>query len=360
MARLSVSAGTFSPPTRQNDSLTELTRLLARLQQTVLRADAERERRLRTSEYERKRVSANIDHARTLLTRLEQDAVGSKFQLPRHDLVTDLNHKREVLEMLTERMKDLEDIAAHGTGSDAGVSDEEEDSESGEDILAGIIATPSESLDSRSTDLVGQEEEEDGPEEQEQADVEMAVPLPKVQPDTFYGNQGSEKQEAQPPPQPTPETTTSSTLRSRNTQPPAQQTPSNPQPQATTTSRDLLLGTSSHSKAAAISTTEALLDHQRQEQEYITESILKMATNLKLSSQSFSEALDSDKDVVNRAGQGLDKNERGLEAAARRMGALVRASEGKGFFARIKLYAIAYGLMVVLVLVVFVLPKLRF
>jgi hypothetical protein len=42
------------------------------------------------------------------------------------------------------------------------------------------------------------------------------------------------------------------------------------------------------------------------------------------------------------------------------MGMLQRMTEGEGWWGRMKLYAFVYGLMVVLVLVVFVLPKLRF
>lgn len=56
MARLSISSARLAPSSPQTDAFTDLTRLLSRLQQTVLRADAERERRLRTSEYERKKV----------------------------------------------------------------------------------------------------------------------------------------------------------------------------------------------------------------------------------------------------------------------------------------------------------------
>jgi len=57
MARISQGSATLSSSgARATDPLTDLTRLLNRLQQTVLRADAERERRLRASEYERKRV----------------------------------------------------------------------------------------------------------------------------------------------------------------------------------------------------------------------------------------------------------------------------------------------------------------
>lgn len=56
MARLSHGPAALAPGGRAADPLTDLTRLLGRLQQTVLRADAERERRLRASEYERRRV----------------------------------------------------------------------------------------------------------------------------------------------------------------------------------------------------------------------------------------------------------------------------------------------------------------
>lgn len=47
-----------TPVVRPADPLTDLTRLLNRLQQTILRADAEREARLRTSEYEREKAQA--------------------------------------------------------------------------------------------------------------------------------------------------------------------------------------------------------------------------------------------------------------------------------------------------------------
>ena len=56
MARLIHGVATATPSARPADPLTDLTRLLSRLQQTVLRADAEREARLRTSEFEREKV----------------------------------------------------------------------------------------------------------------------------------------------------------------------------------------------------------------------------------------------------------------------------------------------------------------
>lgn len=52
MAR--VIPGVTAPPVKQRaDPLTDLTVLLSRLQRTILQADAEREARLRASEYER-------------------------------------------------------------------------------------------------------------------------------------------------------------------------------------------------------------------------------------------------------------------------------------------------------------------
>lgn len=109
-----------------------------------------------------------------------------------------------------------------------------------------------------------------------------------------------------------------------------------------------------------ISTSEAILDHQRKEQEEVTEELLRMASQLKLSSQKFGTALQEDTEVLTHAGQGLSKNEISLEAAARKMGAITKMTEGKGWWGRIMLYAWIYGIMVILVLIVFALPKLRF
>lgn len=49
----------LAPPqtSKPADPLIDLDRLLSRLRQTILRADAERERRLRTSEFEREKVT---------------------------------------------------------------------------------------------------------------------------------------------------------------------------------------------------------------------------------------------------------------------------------------------------------------
>jgi hypothetical protein len=114
------------------------------------------------------------------------------------------------------------------------------------------------------------------------------------------------------------------------------------------------------SDTAITARTEKLLDHNRTEQESLTESLLSMAQQLKASSQAFSNSLESEKDVLGRATEGLDRNTSGLEAAQKRMGYLRKMSEGKGWLGRMMLYAWIFGLMFVALFIVGFLPKLRF
>ncbi|KAJ4292171.1 hypothetical protein N0V88_005800 [Collariella sp. IMI 366227] len=198
-----------APVPRRADPLSDLTVLLNRLQRTILHADAERETRLRNSEFERQKAQANINHARSLLTRLEQEALAVKILARRQETQADLVRKRETLDQLSERLSDLAEFAAARDNGDG-----DEDTSDGEDILADIIPTPSESLAStKSPDMP-------------------------------------------------PENTT-----------------------------------------ALTTTTEAILDHQRAEQDALSESILKLATQLKASSHAISASLEEDKEVVERAGQ---------------------------------------------------------
>jgi len=105
--------------------------------------------------------------------------------------------------------------------------------------------------------------------------------------------------------------------------------------------------------------TEKMLSHNRTEQESLTESLLSMAQALKASSQAFSNSLESEKDIVGRATEGLDKNTSGLEAASKRMGYLRRMTEGKGWWGRMMMYAWIFGLMFAALFIVGFLPKLR-
>lgn len=103
-----------------------------------------------------------------------------------------------------------------------------------------------------------------------------------------------------------------------------------------------------------------MLTHNRTEQEQLTGSLLAMASALKESSRAFATSLEEEKSVLDSATTGLDKNELGLEAAQRRMGYLRTMTEGKGWWGRMLMYAWIAGLMVLAILIVFVMPKLRF
>lgn len=85
-----------------------------------------------------------------------------------------------------------------------------------------------------------------------------------------------------------------------------------------------------------------------------------MAQTLKSQSFAFQSDLEQEKDVLSAAGAGMEKGERGMDAASRRMGALTKMTEGKGWWGRMMLYAWIFGLMVMAILIVGVMPKLRF
>ncbi|KAG7115070.1 hypothetical protein HYQ44_007934 [Verticillium longisporum] len=345
MARLSHALG-VTPVATPERGTAELAQLLSRLEHTILRADQARERRLRSSEFERARINSNLDYARSLLTRLEQETIGLKFQARKAELQTDLNVKRELLEKLVDRMHDLGQL-----------HDDDGDSSEGEDYLSEIIPTPSESMDSQSTDIPTE-----GTEDAEASDPEPEIPdLPPPVASQTIQPPGSAEQStgttrdpdhASPEIPSAPATTTTQTLRARGPQ------PSSAQDTAATTARAALFANRrtttglSTKTGSSTATAEAILDHQRAEQDALSGSILKMASALKASSQRFSTTLEEDKALLSRAGEGMDRTEKGMDAASRRMGALKRMTEGKGWYGRMILYAWVYGLMVALVLLV--------
>ena len=116
------------------------------------------------------------------------------------------------------------------------------------------------------------------------------------------------------------------------------------------------------SKATDSASTEtaARLQSNDTEAANLTSSLLTLARSLKTSSAQFSDSLTADNEALKRATEGLDQNERGMEAAGKRMGLLKRMSEGKGWWGRMMLYAWIGGLWVAAILLVFVGPKLRF
>ncbi|SPJ76270.1 uncharacterized protein FTOL_06001 [Fusarium torulosum] len=347
MARLSQSITPSLNRSAIDVASAELGSLLLRLQKTVLHTDSDRERRLRSSEFERARVASNLEYARSSLTKLEHDALAIKAPGRRAEVQGDLNGKRELLEALLDRLEDLRQVAID--------EDEDDVSTDGEDILSEIIPTPSDSMvDSISTGHPTSSSGQDDDADSEPPET-TTIPVTTTATATAPGST--------PPPEP-------STFSQQPNQPPTQTTqalrtrgaPSSPSPSAHSTARAALFANRSKPSTPQTSTAtaEALLDRQRAEQDALSESILQMAGALKSSSQKFSDTLDADKEVVGRAGEGMDKTEQSMEAARGRMGTLKKMTEGKGYFGRLLLFAWVYGLMVVCILVVFVMPKLRF
>lgn len=106
--------------------------------------------------------------------------------------------------------------------------------------------------------------------------------------------------------------------------------------------------------------TEQQLSSHRTEQESLTTSLLSLAQQLKTSTETFRTALESEKSILDRATEGLDRNVAGLDAAGKRMGALRRMTEGRGWWGRMMMYAWIFALWIVAILLVFVGPKIRF
>jgi hypothetical protein len=155
---------------------------------------------------------------------------------------------------------------------------------------------------------------------------------------------------------PTATTPPTSTLRRRH---------NTHEPPSTTTAKSKATGISTSSSPLApppdnLATAEQELSSARLEQEDLTSSLLSLAGQLKASSKSFQTTLESEKSVLDRAVQGIDKTSTTMEAAGKRMGMLRRMTEGKGWWGRMMLYAWIFGLWLVAVLIVFVGPKLRF
>jgi hypothetical protein len=116
----------------------------------------------------------------------------------------------------------------------------------------------------------------------------------------------------------------------------------------------------SKSTTTTAEATDAALSHDRSEQEGLTNSLLEMAKQLKQQSINFGQTLEGDKSVLDRTVSGLDRSSQGMDAAGQRIGTLRRMTEGKGWWDRMKLYAMIFGLWVAAFLLVFAGPKIRF
>lgn len=256
-----------------------LSRVLAALESQI-----QDEQSLR-SPYNLKKLSQNLEYARSILLRLEHDSTSIKIASRKQTVQSDLHKKREQIKRLQARLQDLNQLQ-YDDNSDADGSEDE-------------------------------------------------IEAPEPQNDSVIAD-----------------TEADSALRARK---PGALSTGN----ALSTAREALFTTSAPSITPSTLDREALLLANRTEQEDLTSSLLTLARDLKHSSIHFSTSLESEKDILDRAGSGLDTNVSGLESASRKMSGLRRLSEGTGWWGRIVLYAYIAGLWLLALVLVLGLPKLR-
>ncbi|KAH8426226.1 uncharacterized protein LDX57_003973 [Aspergillus melleus] len=335
-----------APSTNDADlAVLSVSRLLTRLEHNLLSPGADLVG-LRKSEFQRMRVGANIEYARSNLHTLERNIPATKPLERRHTLQAEVQRHRETLKRLQAFLEEISAEAEVRASSAGQVGDEDlEDEESvdGEDLLG----TPEES---GTENEMGREEEDEREQGQEESGVEIGDGETKV-PATATAT--ATPTTTATTTSPTSISTPTATLRNRH-----MTAPSSTESNAKATGFD-------HPSSSPVATskgeeTEQTLSTHRAEQEDLTTSLLSLASQLKSSSQAFQTSLDSEKSVLARAVDGLDRTTGNMQAAERRMGMLRRMTEGKGWWGRMMLYAWILGLWVVAVLIVFLGPKLRF
>ncbi|THX01232.1 hypothetical protein D6D13_09080 [Aureobasidium pullulans] len=289
----------------------DLDQLLGKLSNTLLSPTAD-DTHLRTTLYERNRISANVEYARTLLLRLEHNTADIKTQSRKSTIQADLQIKRDLIKKLNTRLIELNQLASLQEDSDSSSEEEDEEESQGQAVREFAPAV------STSNTL----------------DTDPSLTSPQQAAQDLANNLRSRKPNATNSNAPADSATTSALFGNRTAHP-------------TTAAGEKL-------------STEQVLDSANRDQDILTTSLVALAQSLKQSSLSFASSLDAEKEILRRAEGGLDKNSMGMEAAGNRMGALRRMTEGKGWWGRIRLYAIIAALWVAAFLLVFVGPKLRF
>ena len=315
----------------QNSTLT-LNRLLTKLDSTLIQTPNPK---LGSSQYERARISANLEHARTLLLTLEKQSATIRTQSQRQQVQTDLQQKRDLIKRLNGKLQDLEQ-STHG--DDSGIDSDSDDGEETQDLLKQYAPA-------RHDAYGGIDRGESQP----------SAPQPPISQPTQTSSSSAAAAAAPTPPAP-------QEIRSRR---PLQA--SDNHDAASTTARDNLFANRSSSSQqpgpqanrSDLASHELKMSHNRHEQDTLTTSMLSLAQALKQSAQQMGVSIESEKDIMKRAEGGLDKSAQGMEAAERRMGMLRRMSEGRGWWGRVKLYGFIFALWVVCFLLVFLGPKLR-
>ncbi|KAF3480077.1 uncharacterized protein GIQ15_05424 [Arthroderma uncinatum] len=331
----------------------------------------------------------NIEYGRNLLLQLERSSSEIKHPQRKQTVQSDLSQKRQQLKILRQRLDDLGTQAhARATAAANTATPESEidasiyTSEDEEDILPTPqdSATPENTSSRASTSSANVRDDSKQTGEKEastrsERSLSSTIPTP---PSSTFGPGSVHGEEF-----------SSNTLRSRNNIPTPTTAHTPTETASHPTKATMSTGTFSASAHPAASTptytsaapnppfrphpsskigadaskeldSETSLSIDRQEQESLTDSLLTLAAQLKTSTHTFHTTLESEKSVLDRAVEGLDKNTSGLESAGQRMGMLRRMSEGRGWWGRMLMYLWIFGLWFVAIMIVYVGPKLRF
>ncbi|THY24017.1 hypothetical protein D6D01_05758 [Aureobasidium pullulans] len=250
----------------------DLDQLLGRLSNTLLSPTAD-DTHLRTTLYERNRISANVEYARTLLLRLEHNTADIKTQSRKSTIQADLQTKRDLIKKLNTRLIELNQLASLQEDSDSSSDEEEDEDEESQGQKVREFAPAVSTSDTLDTD--------------------PSLTSPQQAAQDLANNLRSRKPNATNSNAPADSATTSALFGSRTAQTP------------TATGEKL--------------STEQVLDSANRDQDILTTSLVALAQSLKQSSLSFASSLDAEKEVLRRAEGGLDKNSMGMEAAGNRM-----------------------------------------
>jgi len=264
----------------------------------------------------------SIEGARTLLLKLEQSAQSIKVQRTRRDIVRDLAEKRMVIKRLRSRVEEIgREVEATGTNGYVSQYEDDQETETMYDVLQQIRKNKAQSQ----------------PDGRQDASSQQNVPVHESQQESSSLEQEGETARNQL-------FDSTSTMRRRQ-------------------GKEEADGSSQQGKTSGFSNlpqTEQSLLSSSKEHENITSSLLSMAAQLKQQAKQFEFTLDQDKGLVDRALEGLDSNVAAMGLASKGMKTLQRMSEEQGFFGRLKLQLFIVAMWVVLILLVFVAPKLRF
>jgi hypothetical protein len=276
--------------------------------------------------YHRTKWLHNIEHARTLLLQLEHSAQSIKVQRVKRDVVHDLAEKRSAIKKLRAWIEEIgREVEAQG--ADAWRNVDEEPGETVEQFL-GLPQLQEQHMQTNGTtgdqDLVdGRPVALENGEEPELRDHDNAATILDGKP---YSSTNPKDELFN--------------IRRRHGKDQAAESTTSGFSSLPATEKTLLTDSATH--------------------ENITSSLIQLATELKQRTRNFQASLETDKGLVHRVLEGLDKNVTGMEVASKRIGMLRRMSEGKGWWGRIMLYAWIFGLWIIAILLVFVGPKLRF